>query len=318
MNAPRPAVRTVLGDIAPGRLGLCDAHDHLFLRSPLLPGQELDDEAAAEAELRAFAAVGGGAVAQWTPLGLGRRMDLLPRLSAATGVHLIAATGLHQAAHYAPGRLRRLLPGLAERFVADLTGGAAGAGEAGPAGGAPPVRAGMIKVAGSFHVLDAHARFVFSAAAEAHHATGAPIGVHLEGGTAALAVLDALCGGHGVPPGSVILGHLNRAPDSATHRRAAEAGAYLAFDGPSRAHHATDWRLPECLRALVEAGCAERVLIGGDTTTAAARAATGGGPGMPHLPAGLREGIERELGAEAVELFYRRNPARAFAASWRA
>jgi phosphotriesterase-related protein len=41
------AVRTVLGDVAPQRLGLCDAHDHRFLRTPLLPGEALDDETAA-------------------------------------------------------------------------------------------------------------------------------------------------------------------------------------------------------------------------------------------------------------------------------
>ena len=38
-----PVVRTVLGDLDPAGLGVCDAHDHLFLRSPQLPGQELAD-----------------------------------------------------------------------------------------------------------------------------------------------------------------------------------------------------------------------------------------------------------------------------------
>ncbi|MYX99604.1 phosphotriesterase, partial [Streptomyces sp. SID486] len=49
-------VRTVLGDVRPQDLGVCDAHDHLFLRSPQLPGQELDDARAARAELAAFRA----------------------------------------------------------------------------------------------------------------------------------------------------------------------------------------------------------------------------------------------------------------------
>ncbi|NUO41270.1 MAG: phosphotriesterase, partial [Streptomyces sp.] len=44
-------VRTVLGDVDPGALGVCDAHDHLFFGSPQLPGQELRDVAAARAEL---------------------------------------------------------------------------------------------------------------------------------------------------------------------------------------------------------------------------------------------------------------------------
>ena len=48
-------IRTVLGDLAPDALGVCDSHDHLFFRTAVLPGQELDDEAAALAEVRAFA-----------------------------------------------------------------------------------------------------------------------------------------------------------------------------------------------------------------------------------------------------------------------
>ncbi|MEU0456924.1 phosphotriesterase, partial [Streptomyces sp. NPDC006129] len=47
------AVRTVLGDVPPGDLGVCDAHDHLFFGSPRLPGQELSSVAAARAELAA-------------------------------------------------------------------------------------------------------------------------------------------------------------------------------------------------------------------------------------------------------------------------
>lgn len=303
------SARTVLGDVPAGGLGVCDAHDHLFLRSPRLPGEPLDDPAAAAAELRAFAALGGRTVVQWTPYGMGRRADALAELSRATGVHVIAATGLHQDVHYAPELLARVRDGLAELFVAELTEGMNG--------GAGP-RAGLIKVAGGFHGPDAHARHVMTAAARAHHATGAPIGVHHELGTGALDVLDLLCGRLDVPPEAVILGHLNRFPDAGVHRRAAEAGAFLAFDGPSRANHATDWRLFEVLTALVAAGHADRLLLGGDTTSAAARAATGEGPGMPYLLRVLRPRVERELGSDVATKIFVTNPARAFtAARWR-
>lgn len=287
-------IRTVLGDITPDELGVCDAHDHLFIRSPRLPGEELDDPAAAAAQLRAFAALGGRAVAQWTPYGMGRRIDDLADASRATGVHVIAATGLHQAAHYDADLLKRLQPDTL--FADELTRG----------------RAGMIKVATAFHGLDAHARRVMTAAAAASNATGAPIGVHLEQGTSALDVLDLLCGALGVPPDRVILGHLNRSPDSWVHRRAAESGAYLAFDGPSRTHHATDWHLFASLAALAEAGHIDRLLLGGDTTTASARAELG----VPHVLRALRPRVERQLGREAATAIFTTNPARAFAAPW--
>ncbi len=297
-----PLVRTVLGDISADELGVCDAHDHLFLRSPLLPGQELDDVDAALVELGAFAALGGRAVVQWTPWGMGRRTARLGRLSRESGVHIVAATGLHQARHYAADALERVRDELAPLFIKDLTEG--------------PTKAGLIKVAGAYHHLDGHSRQVMAAAADAHHATGAPIGVHLESGTAALEVLDLLSGTHAVPPHRVILGHLHRFPDPRIHRRAAEAGAFLQFDGPSRPHHPTDWRLLRSLAYLVDAGHGNQVLLGADTVTAAARSRADG-PGMPFLLSGLRPRIEHELGADVADAIFLRNPARAFAVGWR-
>ena len=313
------AVRTVLGDIAPAELGVCDAHDHLFFAVPMLAGQELDDPAAAEAELRSFRALGGTALAQWTPFGLGRTAAGLPAVSRAAGVHVIAATGLHQAAHYDPEVLGRLdglgEHGLAAFFTAELTEGLLDGDD--PAGPRGTARAGMIKVAGLFHGLDAPTRRVMAAAAEAHHATGAPIGVHHEQGTAAVDVLTLLHDELGVPATSILLGHLNRFPDPGIHRELAASGAFLAFDGPSRAHHATDWRLLECLEELASAGHAGQLLLGGDTTSASGRAATGGGPGLPFLLRVLRPRIAGALGEEAARAVFVDNPARAFAVDWR-
>ncbi|MEW2163650.1 phosphotriesterase [Streptomyces sp. NPDC007084] len=298
-------VRTVLGDLPPQDLGVCDAHDHVFFGSPRLPGQELRDASAARAELAAFRAEGGGSVVQWTPYGLGRRAADLPLVARDTGVHIVAATGLHQAVHYSPELPRRLRGKLAALFVSELTSGIGTSG----------VRAGLIKVAGGFHAVDAHARWTMTAAAEAHHATGAPIAVHLELGTGALDVLDLLCGELGVPPHRVILGHLNRSPDLVVQREAAEAGAFLAFDGPSRAHHATDWRMPDAVRALAEAGFGDRLLLGGDTTTAAARSVDGG-PGMPYLLRRVRPRLEHAVGKDLVDRILTGNPGRAFAVAW--
>ncbi|MFJ4521752.1 phosphotriesterase [Streptomyces sp. NPDC088810] len=300
-------VRTVLGDVRPGELGVCDAHDHLFLRSPRLPGQELDDVSAAGAELAAFRAAGGAAVVQWTPYGMGRRAADLPALSRTTGVGIVCATGLHQAAHYDTELLARLRGGrLAALFVSELTEGI----------GTTGVRAGLIKVAGGFHGLDAHARWTMTAAAEAHHATGAPVAVHLELGTGGLDVLDLLCDELGVPGERVILGHLNRFPDPVLHRQAAASGCWLAFDGPSHAHHATDWRMPEAVRALAEAGFGDRLLLGGDTVVAGARSVDGG-PGMPYLLRRVRQRLTDAVGAELVERILAEHPGRAFGADWR-
>ncbi|MEV8207524.1 phosphotriesterase family protein [Streptomyces sp. NPDC079189] len=289
-------VRTVLGDVPAGELGVCDAHDHLFLRSPVLPGQELDDPGRAAERLREFHGLGGRSVVQWTPYGMGRRADTLAALARSTGTHVVAATGLHQAAHYTPELLDRVRDGLADLFVAELTAGI----------GTTGVRAGLIKVAGAFHAVDDHARLTMTAAADAHGRTGAPIAVYLELGTGALDVLDLLCGELGVAPQHVVLGHPGRSPDGFTQREAARAGVFLAFDGPSRANHATDWRLPEELAALADAGFGGQLLLGGDTTVPET-------PGMPHLLRRLRPRLEHTLGERVLGAILIENPAQAFA-----
>ncbi|MFJ7908711.1 phosphotriesterase [Kitasatospora sp. NPDC096204] len=311
-------VRTVLGDLDPAALGVTDSHDHLFIRSPLLPGQELDDPAAAEDVLRAYAAAGGRAFVQWTPLGLGRGADSLAALSRATGVHVVAATGAHQAVHYAPGFFPESdeaeteaaeRPGpyadLAERFVAELTTGLPGAPEG--------VRAGLIKVAADPGPAGRHTRWTLAAAAEAHHATGAPIAVHLEADGTPHWILDRLHGRHGVRPDRIILGHLTRLPDRALHRALAAEGVHLALDSPSRTGHPGDHGAFEVIADLVEAGHAHRLLLGADTTTRNARAA--GGP--VRLLTELAPRLARSHGPELLDLLLTANPAAAFAADWR-
>jgi phosphotriesterase-related protein len=287
-------IRTVLRDVPADELGVCDAHDHLFFRSAALPGEELADRAAAQRELETLVAAGGQALVHWTPFGLGRDVEGLAALSRATGVHIVAATGLHQAAHYGDD-----VPAvdLEELFVSEIEG---------------DVRAGIIKVAGQYHRLGAHEERTFAAAAAASTRTGAPICIHTEMGTHADAILEHL-GAFGIAPGDVVLGHLNRNPDAGAHVELARAGAFLAYDGPSRVNHATDWRLFDLLHRLADEGLLGQVLLGADTTTRSASVVAGGGPGMRGLLTRTRARVERELGADAAEAIFARNPARAFA-----
>lgn len=215
--------RTVLGDVPARTLGVRNAHDHLMFASPLLPGQELDDPVAAARELDRFATAGGRTVVQWTPAGLGRGLAVLPELSRGSGVTVIAATGRHRAEQHPPAERvdDDLLP---ERLLADLNA---------------PIPCGIIKVGTGFHHLDDWERQSLTAAADASRGTGCPVAVHLELGTAGLEVVDVSTS-HGVPPGSVILGHVGRNPDPAYQADLAGAGVFLCFDGPSRANHATD------------------------------------------------------------------------------
>jgi phosphotriesterase-related protein len=82
-------VRTALGDIEATALGRTDYHEHLFQVTPLLPGDELDDEERSGEEARLLHAAGIDAMVEATPTGLGRDPD--PGLHAelaAAGAYL--------------------------------------------------------------------------------------------------------------------------------------------------------------------------------------------------------------------------------------
>ena len=72
-------------------LGVVDAHDHLFVRSPALPGQEFDDLARSTQEAREGQQSGIGTIVEMTPIGCGRRPDLMRAVSESTGMPVIAA-----------------------------------------------------------------------------------------------------------------------------------------------------------------------------------------------------------------------------------
>ena len=73
MSSSADQVRTVLGEVPAVALGRTDYHEHLFQVSPLLPGDELDDEPASQAEAASFRGSGFATLVDATPTGLGRR-----------------------------------------------------------------------------------------------------------------------------------------------------------------------------------------------------------------------------------------------------
>jgi 5-phospho-D-xylono-1,4-lactonase len=289
-------VRTVRGDIAPGELGACDAHEHLFLATPLQPGDELDDVASAIEEARSLVAAGAAALVEWTPLGLGRNLEGLVAVSQSTGLHVVAATGLHRDAHYGDDSPFRTMDidALGERFVADLAD------------------CGVIKLAASYHHLTPFEQRAFAAGAAAHEQTGAPVCVHTEVGTMGLRIVERLRS-LGVPPESVVLAHLDRNPDAGEHADTAAAGAWLQLDGPGRTKYWPDSTILKLIDDLAERGHADRILVGGDTGRRSMMRAYGGGPGLDYVFARFKPRLERELGGELAEQIFVANPARAFA-----
>lgn len=299
-------VRSATGDLDPGTLGNVDYHEHLFQVSPLLPGEDLDDEGASTEETRQFAASGFHTLVDATPLGLGRRPAAARRIAEATGVHVVLTTGLHRREHYRDGHplLAADVDTLAAAFEDDLVSGAAEpGGERDPA-----VRAGVLKAGMGYWRLDAIAGRSIDAIGRAHAATGAPVMVHLEHGTAAFEALDAL-GAAGVPADRVALAHIDRNPDPGLHADLAATGAFLGYDGPARAREHPDAVVLSCLVATAAAGGADRILLGGDVARRTRYIAYGGMPGLRYLGDRFVPRLRAEGGDDLADAVLRRNPA---------
>src|SRR2546429_9901294 len=84
---------TVLGPIAREKLGVTDAHDHLFLRSPALAGQEFEDLDRAVEEVTGAARGGMHALVEVTPIGLGPDPEKMRAVAARTGGAPVAGSG---------------------------------------------------------------------------------------------------------------------------------------------------------------------------------------------------------------------------------
>lgn len=316
VSSPSTRVRTVLGDLDPATLGRTDYHEHLFQVSPLLPGDELGDEAKSQSEAVSLRESGFAAMVDATPIGLGRRPEALARVSAAAGLTVVGTTGAHREPQYG---VDHWLVGLTEaelteRFVNDVVEGmpTVDGPKPGPPAQGPTgdrVRAGMVKAGVGYWSIGAFEHRVLAAVAATWHQTGAAVMVHLEHGSAAFEVLAELAG-HGVPAEAVALAHVDRNPDPGLHAELAAAGAYLGYDGWARSQRWPDSLLLGCLLAAARQGAAERLLVGGDVARATRYRGYGGMPGLAYLGERVVPRLENEAPVELVEAVLRANPVR--------
>ena len=318
LRSPRPfaVIRTVLGDLPAGDLGRCDYHEHLFQVSPLLPGDELDDESASTREAASLHDAGFDAMVEATPTGLGRDPAAVARASHRTGLTVVHVSGAHRDEHYAPGHwvLDSDVDDLVRRFRADVRDGLPardgydrGPAAVGPLGGV--VRAGMLKAGVGYWRISPFERRVLTAVAVVATDTGASVMVHLEGGSAAWEVLRALSD-NGLGPDRVVLAHIDRNLDAGLHAELTLAGAYLGYDGMARHREAPDSAVLDCLERTAQTGDPSRLLLGGDVARRTRYRAYGGIPGLDYLSTRFLPRVAERLGPEMTDALMVRNPAR--------
>jgi 5-phospho-D-xylono-1,4-lactonase len=312
-------VRTVLGDVPAGALGRCDYHEHLFQVSPLLAGDELDDEQASGDEARSLHDAGVDAMVEATPTGLGRDPAAVARISRRVGLHVVHVSGAHREEHYPSAHwLRdRGVVDLVDRFRADVVEGLPdrdGPSRSplaeGPDG--QPVRAGMVKAGVGYWRISPFERRVLEATAAVATATGVALMVHLEHGSAAWEVLELLAGA-GLAADRVVLAHADRNLDAGLHAELTLAGATLGYDGMARHREASDEAVLDCLERTLARGDPTRVVLGGDVARRSRYRAYGGLPGLDYLATRFLPRLVARIGEDLTAELLARNPARLLA-----
>lgn len=307
-------IRTVTGDIHPDDLGFTYSHEHLLGAPPVGKRADEDlvilDPEAARSEARAARDLGVRSLYEASAWDYSREPAELRRIAEETGLQIIACGGFNKGEWFDDLLADRTIDELQAQIVADVTTGMDGT----------DVRAGVIKYGTSYNRVTPVEDRVLRAAARAHRATGAVLHGHTETGTMALTQLDML-EEEGVDLNRVGIVHLMRNPDPYLHKKIASRGTYLCYDGFAKIKYFPESTRIHVILDVVEAGFADRVLIGGDLARKTDLTAYTGGPGLHYiagtwLPRFRDELAQRHYSAadidELVRLFFVENPKRYF------
>jgi phosphotriesterase-related protein len=281
-----PAVRTVLGPVAPEKFGVTLMHEH----APIVDWSELFETKPAPIEpvrekliahtaklLDAFQATlskedGRGAVVETTPIRVGRYPQLLVDLAKRTKVHLIASSGFwcEGLAPQHPWAVRLGIEKdgikrMTELFVREVTTGMedprAKWGEK-----FTDIKAGILKIGTSTYLRPSE-RAIHIAAAHASKETGCPITTHTTDG-GGLEEAELLLKS-GAKPERIIIGHQGHLDDRKNeeaheyHRLIANLGCYVQFDRVDHKNYEIDKQARQ-IKYLLDRGFAKQVLVSHD------------------------------------------------------
>jgi phosphotriesterase-related protein len=300
-------VQTVLGPVAPGDLGFTLPHEHTrcslwWIENRWDYWELIGDEPRINEELAAYKALGGGTLVDVTPIGIGRDLARLARLSQATGLHIVAGAGWYRQAYYpAEARIdRRSIDDLADEIVQEFVDG--------------PVRPGIIGEIGTDKPwVTAQEERVFRAAARAALRTGASVTTHAvqsDVGLAQLAILED----EGLDPARIVIGHCDSHPRIEHWREIVRRGAHVEADflGMSFTpiERAGEPKVVELISTLMNEGFEKQILLSQDVCHDS-QLASYGGNGYTYLQKSfLPRLVKAGVNAATIKTITVENPAR--------
>ena len=302
-------IRTVLADITPDAIaGITLFHEHLSIRLSADRPSATDDVDYVVREIRTATREGVGCIVDGGHPDMGRDLDAVRRVANETDVHVVAAGGYYMQRYYPPEIATTDEDQIAENLATEAARDRLGVfGEIGQDSNRAEMTPDELKV--------------FRAVSKAHVATGLPIFTHNAYGTgehvrpdAGLTQLDVL-ESVGARPEQIVIGHACCLDDPTARVliRIAERGAFVGFDRVTGGR-VDDPQKVETILAFLEAGHADKLLIGSDFTGRRSEARPGYGSSITVFAPLLREAGVNEDVLHAIQ---RDNPRRflAFTAS---
>ena len=299
---------TTLGAKQAEEVGMILPHEHVFvdLRRWDQPGYAQAETADVIRlllpELQKAREAGVSCIVECSPVGVGRRADILKAVSEAAAFPLVAPTGIYRDAWIPPWARQMTETELTDWMVEELEEDIEGSG----------VRAGFIKLGASDEGLTPDEEKVLRAAAEAAKQTGAAIGSHTIHGWVALEQASILESA-GLALDRFIWIHAAAEVDFQINLALARRGVWIEYDFLGSPQ--TDADALERIQRLAESGLLGRVLISHDRGWYDP-AQPGGGIPQPythishHFLPGMREA---GFSVEEIEQITRHNPFEAFA-----
>lgn len=294
-------IRTLTGDLQPEALGEGTVlmHEHLSMRYPLDATEHFSDDVDLMIEeVRIAAGEGVACIVDAGHSDMARDLDALRRITAESGMPIVASGGYYMQPSYPPELEARRAEEIAEELVREASRDRLGAfGEIGQQGGE----------------LTATERKVFAAVGQAQLLSGLPVFTHSpytgrrQAGVprdAGLQQLAILCD-QGANPAQIAVGHVCCLDDPGAEVaiEIAERGAFVAFDRVTLNAILPDSARVEMALALIEAGHADKLLLSSDLYSARSLKSRGG-PGIAQAAtvfapmlraAGVEESMIRQI-----------------------
>jgi phosphotriesterase-related protein len=209
---------------------------------------------AALPKLKELADTGCRTLVECTPAYLGRDVQLLQRLSKASGLYILTNTGYYGAANdkFVPKHAFSESPAeLAQRWTRELLEGIEGTA----------IRPAFMKIGVDSGPLSAIDAKLIGAAALCHKATGLRLHVHTGNGVAAKAIYDMLTK-LTIDPSAYVWVHAQSEKDTSVHHELASVNVWIELDGINAKSEETHLKM---LEALAGRGHLSKVLISQDS-----------------------------------------------------